>query len=110
MAPDHASLCRTYYVVRDCQRTVRETSAALSGRKAARQKRPIRGRGTMKRGYSLGIVLALLGSAIAPGSALGQSAADLVGTWVVVSNETVQPDGTRTQTFGPHRQGILMFD
>ena len=42
----------------------------------------------------MGIVLALVGSAlaIAPETAFGQSAADLVGTWTVVSNETVNPD------------------
>ena len=66
----------------------------------------------MKRRCSLGIVLALVGAAlaIAPETAFGQSAADLVGTWTVVSNETVNADGTRTQTFGPNPQGILMFD
>src|ERR1044071_7599438 len=67
---------------------------------------------TMKPGRILGTMVALLGSALAtaPESAFGQSAADLMGTWTVVSNETVQPDGKRTQTFGPNPQGILMFD
>src|SRR5260221_7061027 len=68
--------------------------------------------GTVKRPCSFAMVLASLGFAIAvaPGSALGQGATDLVGTWTVVSNETVSPDGTRAQTFGPNPQGILMFD
>src|SRR4051794_31387718 len=61
---------------------------------------------------SLRVVLALLCSAfaVAPERVLGQSTPDLVGTWTVVSNETINSDGTRTQTFGTNPQGILMFD
>ena len=66
----------------------------------------------MKPSFGFVIVLASLGSAIPlpPESALAQGVNELVGTWTVVSNENVRPDGTRVQSFGPNPQGILTFD
>src|SRR5690349_11023982 len=40
----------------------------------------------------------------------GPSAKDLVGTWTVVSNSGVQPDGKKFQPFGANPVGLLMFD
>jgi hypothetical protein len=34
----------------------------------------------------------------------------LVGTWIMVSNDTIFPDGKRIHTFGPNPQGMLIFD
>jgi hypothetical protein len=48
-----------------------------------------------------------------PGHAVGQQKAlaeQLVGTWVVVSNDTVSSDGSRVPTFGLHPKGIAIFD
>ena len=36
--------------------------------------------------------------------------ARFVGTWTLVSVDNIQPDGSRTQPYGPGPQGILMFD
>jgi Lipocalin-like domain len=44
------------------------------------------------------------------GSAIAQSGKDLVGGWTLVSADTVKPDGSRTPTFGPTPQGLLIFD
>src|SRR2546426_1006079 len=34
----------------------------------------------------------------------------LVGTWLLVSNENVAPDGTKRQPFGANPKGILILD
>jgi hypothetical protein len=34
----------------------------------------------------------------------------LIGAWTYVSVDAVRPDGTRTPMFGPHPQGIAIFD
>jgi Lipocalin-like domain len=41
--------------------------------------------------------------------ALAQTAKELVGTWTVVSGDTVRPDGSRAPTFGDKPTGILVF-
>ncbi len=66
----------------------------------------------MKKLLATGIVAAALALGLVPlsGDAVAQSAKDLVGTWTLVSNTTTNPDGTKTQPFGPNPQGILMFD
>ena len=45
----------------------------------------------------------------APGVASGQSAKDLVGTWTLVSTDTVRPDGSRIPTFGDTPKGLIVF-
>jgi hypothetical protein len=45
----------------------------------------------------------------APGVASGQSAKDLVGTWTLVSTDTVRPDGGRIPTFGDTPNGLVDF-
>ena len=54
------------------------------------------------------MTLLCLGIAL-PGSAAAQTAKDLVGTWTLVSNDTVRPDGTRVPTFGANPKGIIVF-
>jgi hypothetical protein len=46
---------------------------------------------------------------IAPGVASGQSAKDLVGTWTLVSTDTVRFDGSRIPTFGDTPKGLIVF-
>ena len=45
----------------------------------------------------------------APGVASGQSAKDLVGTWTLVSTDTVRFDGSRIPTFGDTPKGLIVF-
>ena len=44
---------------------------------------------------------------LSPASA--QTAKELVGTWTVVSGDTVRPDGSRAPTFGNNPKGRLVF-
>src|SRR6266566_9300237 len=46
---------------------------------------------------------------VAPGAAVAQTAKDLVGTWTLVSSDTVRSDGGRVPTFGGNPKGILVF-
>jgi Lipocalin-like domain len=41
--------------------------------------------------------------------ALAQTAKELVGTWTVVSGDTVRADGSRASTFGDNPKGRLVF-
>ncbi len=36
--------------------------------------------------------------------------AQLVGSWIAVSHESVRPDGSRVPVYGDHPKGIAMFD
>lgn len=54
------------------------------------------------------LVLVLL-----PGSAVSQQKSlkeQLVGTWTLVSNDNVAPDGAKRQIFGPNPKGIMILD
>ena len=52
----------------------------------------------------------LLCSGIAlPGAVVAQTAKEHVGTWALVSSDTVRPDGSRAPTFGGKATGILIF-
>jgi hypothetical protein len=54
-----------------------------------------------------------LGLCSLPGSTVAQQKSlkeQIVGTWMIVSSDTVQPNGTRTPTFGPNPKGIAIFD
>ena len=56
--------------------------------------------------------IATLGLALLPGSALAQQKSlkeQLSGTWAVVSNDNVAPDGTKRQLFGPNPKGVLIL-
>jgi hypothetical protein len=47
------------------------------------------------------------------GSAVSQQTSfkdQLVGTWMIVSNDNVAPDGTKRQIFGANPNGILIFE
>jgi Lipocalin-like domain len=55
--------------------------------------------------FAMGIVL--VGDALAQQKTLKEQ---LVGTWTLVSNNNVAPDGTRLQLFGPNPKGIVIYD
>jgi Lipocalin-like domain len=54
---------------------------------------------------SLSIVLS--GAAFAQQKSLKEQ---LVGSWIIVSNDGTAPDGKKDQPFGPNPKGILIFD
>ena len=54
-----------------------------------------------------------LGLAVLPTGAVSQQKSlkdQLVGTWRLVSNDNVAPDGTKRQIFGANPRGILIFE
>jgi Lipocalin-like domain len=55
---------------------------------------------------AVGLAL-LLGHAIAQQKSLKDQ---LVGTWALVSNDNVAPDGTKRQIFGANPKGILIYE
>jgi hypothetical protein len=48
-----------------------------------------------------------IGSALAQPKTLKEQ---LVGTWLLVSNTVTNPDGTKTETWGPNPRGIMVYD
>jgi len=59
--------------------------------------------------YRLFGLLALAGSALPTSTAQAQTAQDLVGTWMNVSNINIRPDGSRIDAFGPNMKGMIIF-
>src|SRR6266700_4124210 len=53
--------------------------------------------------------LLLLSLAVPAGDAAAQGARSLVGTWTMVSSDTIDASGKRTPTFGPSPRGSLIF-
>lgn len=53
--------------------------------------------------------LLLVSLALFTGNAEAQDAGSLVGTWTIVSNETVDAAGKTSPTFGPNPRGSLIF-
>jgi hypothetical protein len=59
------------------------------------------------------VTVTALGLVFLPGGAVAQQKSlkdQLVGTWMLVSSDTVQSNGTRSPTFGPSPKGIAIFD
>jgi hypothetical protein len=56
------------------------------------------------------MALLCLGATLPTGPAVAQTAKELVGTWSMVSNVNVRPDGTKVDLFGPNPQAMVMFD
>ncbi|PTL85725.1 lipocalin-like domain-containing protein [Vitiosangium sp. GDMCC 1.1324] len=57
--------------------------------------------------------LLFLGLALPAGGAMAEPQTlqeELVGTWTLVLVDNVLPDGSRVELYGPHPQGLLMFD
>lgn len=55
----------------------------------------------------------MLGLALLAGNAVAQQKTvkeQLLGTWVMVSNVTMRPDGTKVDTFGPNMKAMATFD
>jgi hypothetical protein len=55
----------------------------------------------------LSLSIALSGAAFAQQKSLKEQ---LVGSWILVSNDSTAPDGKKDQLFGPNPKGILIFD
>jgi len=56
---------------------------------------------------TLGVLV--LGVVLSTGAVCAQTTKDLAGTWTLISVVNEQ-GGTRTESFGPHPQGMLMVD
>jgi hypothetical protein len=59
------------------------------------------------------LTLLFLGIALPSGEAIGQQKTlkqQLVGAWTYISVDTVSPDGSRVPMYGPHPQGLVIFD
>lgn len=54
-------------------------------------------------------LLAMAGVALSVDTAQAQTAQDLVGTWMNVSNINIRPDGGRIDAFGPNMKGMIIF-
>jgi hypothetical protein len=57
--------------------------------------------------------LTALGLAFLSGGAVSQQNSlkdQIIGTWALVSNDNVAPDGTKRQIFGANPKGILIFE
>ncbi len=60
----------------------------------------------------MGLAVTALGLAVLPDIAVGQQKSlkeQLAGTWRIVSNDNIAPDGTKRQLFGPSPKGILVL-
>lgn len=53
--------------------------------------------------------LLLVSLALPAGDAAAQGAKSLVGTWTIVSDDTIDASGNRTPIFGPNPRGLLIF-
>jgi hypothetical protein len=53
--------------------------------------------------------LLLVSLALPAGNASAQGAKSLVGTWTIVSDDTIDASGNRTPIFGPNPRGSLIF-
>src|SRR2546426_250916 len=59
----------------------------------------------------LATTMSLLLLALLAGDAVGQTAKQqFVGSWTIVSADTVRPDGNRVANFGPKPKGFVVFD
>jgi Lipocalin-like domain len=57
--------------------------------------------------------MTMLSLATLPGSAIGQTKTlkeQLIGSWIIVSNSSMAPDGSGHQLFGAAPKGLLVFD
>jgi hypothetical protein len=66
-------------------------------------------RNTMNRLITLS-TMALAIIFLSPDAAVAQTAKDLVGTWMNVSNVNIRQDGSRVDVFGPKGTGMAIFD
>lgn len=57
----------------------------------------------------LAVVSGMVAAFVMAGNAMAQTAKNLVGTWRNISNVTIQPDGKRTDNFGPKGMGMAIF-
>ena len=58
---------------------------------------------------SLGATALLSIGLVIPDVAAAQTAKDLIGSWILVSNDRVNPDGSRTPLLGANPKGMIIF-
>src|SRR6266571_198948 len=90
----------------------RSTIAVGSARQGAPRPHPPSREKIMNRRNTLAAIsasLLLLSLAVPAGDAAAQGAKSLVGTWTMVSNDTIDASGKKTPTFGPNARGSLIF-
>jgi hypothetical protein len=68
----------------------------------------------MKSAFKLALAFAVIALAISF-NALGQTkggalSKQIAGAWTVVSNDTIAPNGSKRQDYGPNPKGILILD
>jgi hypothetical protein len=66
-----------------------------------------------RRSFSRVCCIAALGMSLVAGGAFGQQkplADQLLGTWTLVSHESVRADGSRLPVYGPNPKGVAFFD
>src|SRR6266699_7310367 len=86
--------------------------AVGSARQGAQRPHPPSREKIMNRRNTLSAIAAsllLLSLAVPAGDAAAQGARSLVGTWTMVSSDTIDASGKRTPTFGPSPRGSLIF-
>ena len=64
----------------------------------------------VRRGIGVLAAIAAISPAWLPGTALAQTARDLVGSWTLVSAVNTAADGTRTDSFGASPKGLYVFE
>jgi len=64
----------------------------------------------MKRLVTTATLIALAWADAAIPSAVAQTASDLIGTWTLESDISTTTDGRKLLPFGPHPNGIAIFD
>jgi lipocalin-like protein len=64
---------------------------------------------TMKQIFDVAIVGLCFGISLTS-TAFAQTAKDLVGTWVAISNVNIGQDGRRVDVFGPRAKGVAIFE
>lgn len=67
----------------------------------------------LHRVFVLATVALLVGLGVPSGDSLGQQRSlqeQVAGTWMYVSVDTVRPDGSREQMYGPNPKGLVIFD
>src|ERR1043165_9245367 len=74
----------------------------------------LRGRSPMnRRRFAHAAAIAALGTPLLAGSVFGQQKSlteHLLGTWMLVSHESVRADGSRVPVYGLNPKGIAFFD
>src|SRR5437870_4825218 len=95
---------------RPAERTRHVNHAGDAGNRRSRAPQPRRSTMTSRIAIALATASFGIAGAVLPDAAIAQTAAELVGTWAVVSVDNVSPDGKRSPAFGPNPKGVVILD